>query len=174
MMKIKDMSGWIITLLIVLIIVGGGLAVKFWPRTVPLEECSPVYRKYVDVPGVNASFIKNYWLNDTVSSDATLLVFTDTALLIQVRNGIFDKMSAYYDSVGYYPEHFAWTVFKNREDYRQPEDRQNKFNNDIVFYCSSHPQSIAIFHIATEEQINTIIDYKFEFMNKQKNNLQQQ
>ena len=149
-------------------------AVKFWPRTVPIEMCSPVYRNYVDVAGVNASFIKNYWLNDTVSTDATLLVFTDTALLSHVRKEIFINLSTRYDSAGHYPEYYAWTAYRNKKDYRLPEDKENKFNNDIVFYCSNQPQAIAFFHIATEEQINAIIDYKLEFMNKQSINLQQQ
>ena len=36
---------WLISALLCLAIVGGAVAYKLWPRTVPLTECSEVYRR---------------------------------------------------------------------------------------------------------------------------------
>ena len=69
---------WIITLLVCLLIVGSGAGVLLWPRTVPLAQCSEVYRLYVNNPSIRASFIKDFRINDTVSVDVTLLEATDS------------------------------------------------------------------------------------------------
>ena len=52
------------------------LAVRM-SRTVPLDECSELYRRYCDVPGIRAAFIKDKKINDTVFVDVTLLQAMD-------------------------------------------------------------------------------------------------
>jgi len=60
-----------------------GLAFSAWflthPRQLPEEECSDTYRRYKDVEGVAASFIKGFPVNDTLSLDVTTLQATDSA-----------------------------------------------------------------------------------------------
>ena len=70
---------WLISALLCLAIVGGAVAWVVWPRTVPLAECSDVYRRYADTPGVNAAYIKDYRVNDTMTVCATVLEATDSA-----------------------------------------------------------------------------------------------
>ena len=64
-------------------IVFAGLLVSAWillhPRQLPEEECSDTYRRYKDVEGVAASFIKGFPVNDTLSLDVTTLQATDSA-----------------------------------------------------------------------------------------------
>ena len=51
-------------------------AICIWQHhkhTVPWDECSEVYRRYADTPGVNAAYIKDYQVNDTVTVSVTLL-----------------------------------------------------------------------------------------------------
>ncbi len=56
------------------------LAVRLWPRTVPFDQCSEVYKRYAKMDGVDATFIKDYKVNDTVFVDVTLLeAKTDSA-----------------------------------------------------------------------------------------------
>lgn len=50
-----------------------------WPRTVPLEQCSEIYQKYVNEENVRVSFIKGFRVNDSVFVDVTLLEATDSA-----------------------------------------------------------------------------------------------
>ena len=49
---------------------------RLWPRPVPLEECSEVYKRYHKVEGVRATYVKNYPVNDTLTVGVTLLEAT--------------------------------------------------------------------------------------------------
>ena len=71
-------KSWPITILICLLLLGGGAVVIFWPRTVPFEQCSEIYQKYANVEKVQASFIKDFKVNDTVFVDVTLLEAIDS------------------------------------------------------------------------------------------------
>lgn len=71
-------KSWPITILICLLLLGGGAVVIFWPRTVPFEQCSEIYKKYANVEKVKASFIKDFKVNDTVFVDVTLLEAIDS------------------------------------------------------------------------------------------------
>ena len=56
---------------------------RLWPRPVPLEECSEVYRQYSQVEGVRATYLKDYPVNDTLTVGVTLLeATTDSAWVV--------------------------------------------------------------------------------------------
>ena len=50
---------WLLTLALSFLAVLAAVAWRCWPRTVPLSQCSEVYQRYHDIPGIQASFIKN-------------------------------------------------------------------------------------------------------------------
>lgn len=77
---IDKLTSWPVTLTVCLLIVLGTLTVKLWPRTVPFDQCSDVYKRYAKMDGVDATFIKDYKVNDSVFVDVTLLETKDTAL----------------------------------------------------------------------------------------------
>lgn len=62
-----------------LLIIIGTLAVKLWPRSVPYDLCSDIYKHYAGVEGIDASFIKDFKVNDSVFVDVTLLEAKDSA-----------------------------------------------------------------------------------------------
>ena len=68
----------ILPAIIFLAIVLVALAVRLWPRTVPFDQCSDVYKRYAKMDGVDATFIKDYKVNDTVFVDVTLLEAIDS------------------------------------------------------------------------------------------------
>ena len=68
----------IFSTILFLAVVGGFLAWRYWPRTVPLWECSEVYRRYADSEHVAAAFLKDFRVNDTVCVDVTLLEARDS------------------------------------------------------------------------------------------------
>ena len=70
---------WIITLLVVLLLLVGTLIVLLLPQTVPFSQCSSIYKKYADAEGIEATFIKDFRVNDTVFIDVTLLEAKDSA-----------------------------------------------------------------------------------------------
>lgn len=56
---------------------------RLWPRPVPLEECSEVYRQYCQMEGVRATYLKDYPVNDTLTVGVTLLeATTDSAWVV--------------------------------------------------------------------------------------------
>lgn len=71
---------WLITILVCLLILGGGGAVLLLPQVVPFDQCSDVYKRYAKMDGVDATFIKDYNVNDSVVVSATLLETEDTCM----------------------------------------------------------------------------------------------
>ena len=70
---------WLITILVCLLLLGGGTIVILMPQVVPYSQCSDVYKQYADVDGIDATFIKDYKVNDTLTVNVTLLQATDSA-----------------------------------------------------------------------------------------------
>ena len=69
----------IIFALVVVTAILVGLAVRYVPSVVPYWQCSEVYKRYKDVEGIKASYVKNFPLNDTLTIGVTLLEATDSA-----------------------------------------------------------------------------------------------
>ena len=70
---------WILTLIGLVLCLGVAWAMKSMPRLLSDEECSPLYQRYCHTPGIEASFVKGFRINDTLAIDATLLHATDSA-----------------------------------------------------------------------------------------------
>lgn len=68
----------ILSAVIFLAVLGVSLAVRLWPRTVPFDQCSDLYKQYAGMEGIDATFIKNFKVNDNVFVDVTLLEATDS------------------------------------------------------------------------------------------------
>jgi len=87
-----------------LAIIAVGLAVCagffLFPRQLTPEECGALYQRYKDAEGIDASFIKDFPVNDTLTTDALLLeAATDSAwceLLLDF--GVPEEMIEMYKS----------------------------------------------------------------------------
>ena len=79
-------KSWPITILVCLLILGGGGLILGLPRTVPFDQCSDLYKQYAAVKGINATYIKDYKVNDTVFVDVTLLEAKDSAGWENLKN----------------------------------------------------------------------------------------
>ena len=72
--------GWIICVVVCLLAAAAVTVAMRWPRTVPLAQCSEVYRQFVDHRDIKASYIKDFKVDDSLSVDVTLLqATTDSA-----------------------------------------------------------------------------------------------
>ena len=69
----------LINTLIVIIVIGGVLAVRYLPPAIAYWRSSEVYKRYSRVEGVRATYIKDFPLNDTLTVAVTLLEATDSA-----------------------------------------------------------------------------------------------
>ena len=70
---------WLIAVGVVLLAVSATLVWKYRPRTVPVEECSELYRRYSDSSHICASYIKDFRVNDSLTLDVTVLEALDSA-----------------------------------------------------------------------------------------------
>lgn len=154
---IERLASWPATLTLCLLIVLGALAVKFWPRTVPFEQCSEVYKKYAGIDSVIATFIKNYKVNDSVVVSATLLETSDTCM--------WEKMceDMHIPSITKIPDEFKELFFSEKtfeyiiEKESSFDGRKDTYLKNLYVY-SRKDMTICIFHSLTEEQYDAIID----------------
>ena len=68
----------VISVAVCLVVAALVLLVKYHPRTVPIEECSQIYRDYADNPQIAVAFIKDFPVNDSISVDVTTFQATDS------------------------------------------------------------------------------------------------
>ncbi|MBR6130620.1 MAG: hypothetical protein IKQ20_02020 [Bacteroidales bacterium] len=67
-----------ISVLVALLVVAAVVVWHFVPRQLPYSECSDIYKHYAAEKGIEATYIKDYKVNDTVFVDVTLLEATDS------------------------------------------------------------------------------------------------
>ena len=143
---------WLIVSAISLVVALVTLVVIKAPRTVPLEQCSEVYRRYHDTPGIQASFIRNKRINDTVAVDMTMLVADDSLAfvnLLKIWNFsdefVADLMSSATD------ENTRFVKLLPIGHPELPKDRDTLMNNEIVTLFPVR-RTVAVFHPKTENE----------------------
>jgi hypothetical protein len=148
---------WIITLLLLPVVV---LAVLFLTRnlhTVPPDECSDVYRQYKDTPGIKASFIKDYPLDDTTTIDVTMLQAQDSIiwknLYVQILK--LNKPDIHNS---------AKVAFRIIPKENQTSQTDNELSNKNLAAFSKDDLTIAFFHLETMQQYLKIIDLYFTLL----------
>ena len=65
--------GWFIVAVLCVLLASASVFAVARPRAVPLDECSEVYRRYVGRDDINAAYIRDYRINDTVTVAVTTL-----------------------------------------------------------------------------------------------------
>ena len=155
-------KSWPITLLVCLLILGGGGLILGWPRTVPFDQCSDLYKQYVAVEGINATYIKDYKVNDTVFVDVTLLEAIDSTG--------WDILKRDFEVASLPPE--LQQLVDNGEDLvftkSIPKSEMDKsdFPNDLL--AISHMiHTVTVFHINSEIEKYAVLNhnYKEEIIN---------
>jgi len=144
-----------IAVLIGMVAVGGALAWHYWPRTVPLEECSGIYQHYHDNPHVVATFLKDFRVNDTVTVDVTLLEAKDDEGWEEMMEkfGIID-LSDIPDEVRHlFAEKTKAIGFSHYE-----EDDEGEIVNIVVY--SRIEKSVYLFHTKKDAEIKAIFTEK--------------
>lgn len=154
-------KSWPITLLVCLLIIGGGGLILGWPRTVPFSQCSDVYKRYAKMDGVDATFIKDYKVNDTVVVSATLLETSDTCMWEKMCEDI------HVPSITKIPEEFKDMFFSEKTfEYIVKKDstfvdRKDTYLKNLYVYSRKN-MTICVFHSLTEEQYDAIIDKEID------------
>ena len=136
------------------------LAVRLWPRTIPFDQCSDLYKRYAAVDGVDATFIKDYKVNDSVFVDVTLLEATDSAGWATLKKD-FEVPP---------PPPVAKKFIDNGEDLigvklipksTASDPILNSYPNDVL--AISHlNRTLTVFHTKNEDEAHTVVHYNFD------------
>lgn len=154
----------IYTLLVIEVIVG--LAIWQWPHLFTSRYVSDLYRTYADQPGIDATFLHNFPLNDTLRVDVTLLQATDSSG--------WERLKKDFEIVEITPEErqaMGEKVYKRvcrssvrlspKEHPGAPMDKTD-ISNNLVLGISREKCTIGVFHTNTEDEIHAVNIYKYK------------
>ena len=159
---------WTLGLLAVLLLASAVATVRLAPRLFPSQYVSDIYRAYADQPGIEATFLHNFPVNDTLSLDVTTLkAVTDSA---------WGKIMRDFNITPYPPEilklidsNSIQIRFVLKGTLSTPQD-SIPTNNDIQAF-SQFKKYISIFNVETDAQIDAIFRQKTHETTS-KNNMQ--
>ena len=153
----------IIFALVVVTAILVGLAVRYVPSVVPYWQCSEVYKRYKDVEGIKASYVKNFPLNDTLTVGVTLLEATDSAGW-EVLQRDFELIPLPPEVLAFLDTNSVDLWLASKDDYCKGKD-SIILNNDIIA-VSYYRQKVSVFSIVTEKQIDAIFEHQVKSIKK--------
>ena len=143
----------------------------WWHRIFPSHEVSELYSRYENVDGVEASFVKDFQVNDTIVVDVTLLEATDSAGWRRLKEefDIIEAEDLPPDEREIFNVRFSNSIeFKKAAPgkYNQKPDT-NVCNNDAIIY-EREGKRVCVFHTANNDnQYNVIVFIVNLMMEKQ-------
>ena len=165
-MKLRDVR---LCLLLLLAALAAGLVLHSCPRQLPAEQCSPVYQLYDGVEGIEASYIRNFPVNDTLSVPVTTLkATTDSAwALLQNDFKIKTPSSLIMDEIKKGNNIISVRLI-SKKDITQMDTADGA--NDVMAYSFLN-HIISIFHTHNQSEINSINNYNWQKSIKNENEL---
>ncbi len=138
---------------IFLAVLGVALAVRLWPRTVPFDQCSDLYKQYANVEGIDATFIKDYKVNDTLTLDVTLLeATTDSGWQALCADfAIIDIVEAIEQA----NPHIVFSRQVSRYDYSKVVLGDAPDAEILAISCDS--RTFAVFHTRNEAEMHAVL-----------------
>ena len=168
----KHTPSWTVVTLLCLLLAVGAAVIVLTPRTVPFDECSPLYRQYAGQEGIKASYVRDYPVDDTTLVDVTLLQATTDSAWVSLC-----LKSLPYD----YPEDKRENVIhgnsvtqyiSSKDDIRTKVIPADTNNYNLVF-INARQKYIVIFHTENKTQVSILLDKITSYMlhNNSKNPL---
>ncbi len=156
-MKAKQL---ILPIIIFLAIVLVALVVRLWPRTVPFDRCSDLYKQYANVEGIDATFIKDYKVNDTVFVDVTLLEATDSVGWTTLKKD-FKVLNPPPDVQQFIDNGEDLISVKLIPKTTASDTILTPYPNDVLA-ISRLNRTLTVFHTKNEDEAHTVIHYNFD------------
>ena len=150
----------ILPAIIFLAIVLVALAVRLWPRTVPFDQCSDVYKRYAAVDGVDATFIKDYKVNDTVFVDVTLLEAKDSVIWTTLKKD-FEIPNPSPDFQQLIDSGKDLIYVKVIPKSTTTDTILNPYPNDVLS-ISYLKRILTVFHVKNMEELNAVRHYNYD------------
>ena len=139
---------------------GVALAVILWPRTVPVDQCSDLYKHYANVEGIDATFIKDYKVNDTVFVDVTLLEATDSVIWTSLKKD-FDVPNPSPNFQQFIDNGEDLIYVKLIPKSTTTDTILTPYPNDVL--AISHlKRTLTVFHIKNKEELNAVRHYNYD------------
>jgi len=150
-------------LIVTAIVAAEVLAAVVWRCCLfPEREVSDLYLRYAEDPGIEASYVKGFRINDTLAIDATLLHATDSASWERLRDEL--NLPAHtpeaMESIKK-GKNTIITYLTKKGGVSQDMDKENLNNNDVVG-ISHLNHSIGIYHTCSQEQIIAALHYNYD------------
>lgn len=155
----------ILPAIIFLAIVLVALAVRLWPRTVPFDQCSDVYKRYAAVDGVDATFIKDYKVNDTVFVDVTLLEATDSVSWTTLKKD-FEVPDPSPDFQQFIDSGEDLIYVKLIPKSTTTDTILNSNPNNVLAF-SHLKRTLTVFHTKNKAEEHAVLFYNFDYSTKQ-------
>ena len=138
-----------------LIVVGILAFVKLYPRSVPLNECSPVYRQYEGHEGIEATYMKQYPVDDTTFVDVTLLHATTDSAWVSLCHEFLPNISNIINNL---PQEHAVTFWAVSKDNHRTQVTPNTIEIFDLVLLTAQMKTIYVFHLKDKEQSSVIFD----------------
>ena len=150
------------------------LAIVYFRYTVPYWQCSEVYKRYHKVEGVEAAYVKNFPINDTLTIAVTLLQAADSAgweYLLQAFN-IPEDVRLVLSQLDH--KVFDWQSPRNHPEIRaatQGKKRDTSLTNNDIEICLMEfkDRRIGIFHTQNENEVCAVTNYNLDNIINKKN-----
>ena len=144
-----------------------GFTLKHCQRTLPERKCSQVYQRYAHVEGIQAAYVKDYRINDTLTVAVTLLEATDSAgweYLMKQLN-ITPEMQMVLKQ----RDIFEWQSPRGKPEIRAITKGEgcdtSLTENDIeICTCSFNRLQMCVFHTRTKNEVAAIRNYNYNEM----------
>lgn len=155
--KIKLFWTWG-TVLLLLLAVAVTLTIQ-WPRLFPYHHTSDLYRHYAAQPGIDATFLKNFPVNDTLCLDVLLLEATDSAGWERLKRD-FNIKDFSPEALLYIDSTAISFKYAPKRDHSLKQDSVLTENDFVVF--SRHQHKIMLFDINEENQNLEIVIHQLK------------
>lgn len=153
MMPGKIKVFWLVSLVLV-VAAAAATAVKLWPRV----EVSDLYRTYADMPGIDATFLHNFRINDTTTVDVTILQANDSTSWekLKIEFGL-PALPAEFMKMIEGKNDFIMTYIA-ASDYKEQFKKIGIEEMDVIAGNYTR-KNIGIFHVRSKEQQHALLHY---------------
>lgn len=156
---------WAVVFALLVLEVVVGLAVWQWPRLFASRYASDLYRTYADIPGIDATFLHDFRVSDTVAVDVTILQATDSAGWERLRRD-FKIATIPPEALPYIDTTTIAVKLAPKTNHALPQD-SILLNKDYIVISRSR-RNVLVFDIKEKEQLNAILFYKLQQLKERK------
>ena len=158
---------WTVGAVLAVLMVAGVAAAVLVPRLLPLGDEGSLYRRYRNMPGIEATYLKDFPVDDTLTIDVTTLTATD--------DEGWDTLTADFNipvlpdivlSTMAGKEDFILT-FKASEDYREMYEQVGICRSDVIA-LSYIKHIVSIFRTESDSEQKAVLEYNLNQSLKKK------